>query len=215
MSETPRDKTEAKLYDAIASFNETACWDILRLAQMRQYLAEHLANALVPSWLHERKCETAGEEIAHVLLMFGLFPPDWVDAFRAEVLAADGQAYDGELAMYRELVRTLRAVARPDDADMNEVRRLLHHHAADDAAAREQGKSSHQADATPDFFQPGHTYTREHHGCRIEFRVTAIDTSPDGEQRLARGWRTDEHSDWESTDSDDLSGWTDSTEAGA
>ncbi|MFF7946963.1 hypothetical protein [Streptomyces griseorubiginosus] len=48
----------------------------------------------------------------------------------------DRQAYDGELAMYRELVRTLRAVARPDEADMNEVRRLLHHHAADDAAAR-------------------------------------------------------------------------------
>jgi hypothetical protein len=63
---------------------------------------------------------------------------------------ADGQAYDGELAMLRDLVRTLRVVARPDDADMNEVRRLLHHHAADDAAAREQGKNSHQADATPD-----------------------------------------------------------------
>lgn len=70
------------------------------------------------------------------------------------------------------------------------------------------------ATATPDFFQPGHTYSREHHGHRIEFRVTAIDTSPDGEQRLARGWRTDEHSDWEPSDSDDLCGWTDVTEAG-
>lgn len=65
-----------------------------------------------------------------------------------------------------------------------------------------------------DFFQHGHTYTREHHGQLIEFRVTAIDTSPDGEQRLARGWRTDEYSDWSPTDSDDVTGWTDVTEAG-
>ncbi|MFF7949075.1 hypothetical protein [Streptomyces griseorubiginosus] len=136
MSQTPRGKTEAKLYDAIASFNETASWDILRLAQMRQYLAEHLANALVPSWLHERHCETAGEEIAHVLLMFGLFPPDWMNVYRAEVLAEDGQAYGGELAMLRDLVRTLRVAVRPDDADLGEVRRLLHQHATDDAAAR-------------------------------------------------------------------------------
>lgn len=73
-------------------------------------------------------------------------------------------------------------------------------------------KSSREADATPDFFQPGHTYTREHHGRAIEFRVTGIDTSPDGEQRLARGWRTDDRSDWEPSDSDDLTGWTDVTE---
>lgn len=55
---------------------------------------------------------------------------------RAEVLAEDGQAYDGELAMLRDLVRTLRVAARPDDADLGEIRRLLHHHATDDAAAR-------------------------------------------------------------------------------
>lgn len=91
MAQTPRDKTETALYDALATFNATAQWDVLRLAQMRQYLAEHLANALVPSWLHERKAETAGEEIAHVLLMVGLMPSDWIDAHRAEVLneAAD------------------------------------------------------------------------------------------------------------------------------
>jgi hypothetical protein len=62
-----------------------------------------------------------------------------VNAHRAEVLAEDGQAYDGELAMLRGLVRTLRAVARPDDADLGEIRRLLHHHANDDAAARGGG----------------------------------------------------------------------------
>lgn len=58
---------------------------------------------------------------------------------RAEVLATDGQAYDGELAMYRGLVRTLRAVVRDGgsaEAQRAEVQRLLHEHAADDAAAR-------------------------------------------------------------------------------
>lgn len=75
-----------------------------------------------------------------------------LDAYRAEVLAEDGQAYDGELAMLRGLVRTLRAVVGADDADMAEVRRLLWQHAnGDDAAARTEaeGKSSRQADATP------------------------------------------------------------------
>lgn len=70
------------------------------------------------------------------------------------------------------------------------------------------------ATATPDFFQPGHTYTREHHGYYIEFRVRAVSTSPDGRFRAAHGWRTDPESDWELTDSDDLTGWTDVTEAG-
>jgi hypothetical protein len=154
VSETPRDKTEAHLYNGLVSFNQTAQWDILRLPQMRQYLAEHLTNALVPSWLHERKAETAGEEIAHVLLMVGLFPPDWLEAHRAEVLAEDGQAYDGELAMLRGLVRTLRAVVRDDRADVaqKEVRRLLYEHTADERAAYEEGKSSRPADATPDTF---------------------------------------------------------------
>jgi len=39
---------EAKVYDSLVSFNGVACWDILRLAQMRQYLAEHVAADLVP-----------------------------------------------------------------------------------------------------------------------------------------------------------------------
>ncbi|MFB7461223.1 hypothetical protein [Streptomyces sp. NPDC056188] len=78
-----------------------------------------------------------------------------LDAFRAEVLASDGQAYDGELAMYRELVRTLRVVVRDDrsaEKQRAEVRQLLHHHAADDAAAREDAKGKSTADsgdATP------------------------------------------------------------------
>lgn len=54
--------------------------------------------------------------------------------------AADAtpEAYDGELAMLRGLVRTLRVVVRPDDADMGEVRRLLWQHVADETAARQE-----------------------------------------------------------------------------
>jgi hypothetical protein len=111
-----------------------------------------------------------------------------LDEHRAEVLAADGQAYDGELAMLRGLVRTLRVVARPDDADMGEVRRLLHHHATDDAAAREEA-TAEAATATPDFFQPGHTYAEPGDTTDWRFRCDAITTRPADGERTALGWR--------------------------
>ncbi|MGY0023704.1 hypothetical protein ACVHNB_32640 [Streptomyces sp. YJ-C3] len=41
-----RAELEAALYDSLVSFNDTACWGILRFAQHRHYLAEHLAAAL-------------------------------------------------------------------------------------------------------------------------------------------------------------------------
>jgi hypothetical protein len=58
-----------------------------------------------------------------------------LDAHRAEVLSEDGQAYDGELAMLRTLVRTLRVIVRYDDHATPEVRRLLHQHLTDERAA--------------------------------------------------------------------------------
>lgn len=75
----------------------------------------------------------------------------WADenpaAATPEGIAADGQAYDGELAMLRGLVRTLRVVVR-EDVDVAEVRRLLHEHATDEAAAREEA-TAEAAPATP------------------------------------------------------------------
>jgi hypothetical protein len=65
-----------------------------------------------------------------------------VDAHRAEVLAADGQAYDGELAMLRGLVRVLRVVARQDD--LAEVQRLLIEHVRDETAARAEENATPQ-----------------------------------------------------------------------
>jgi len=70
--------------------------------------------------------------------------------------------------------------------------------------------------AEPAFFQTGRVYGREEHGRRVEFRVCSIDTSPDGEVRVARGWRIDCDRIWEPTDTDDMDGWTDITDrAGA
>jgi hypothetical protein len=39
-------KLQGRLYDSLITFNKTAEWPQLQLAQMRQHLAEHLANAL-------------------------------------------------------------------------------------------------------------------------------------------------------------------------
>lgn len=70
------------------------------------------------------------------------------------------------------------------------------------------------ATATP-FFQPGHTYSRQHHGNTIRFLVRHVSWAPDHSYRVAFGWRVDEDGDWEPTDSDDMDGWTDVTEAAA
>lgn len=124
--------------------------------------------------------------------------PEIDDAFaaydaehRAEVLAGDGQAYDGELAMLRGLVRTLRAVSRDDRADVaqREVRRLLYEHAADERDAYRRESNPAPAEATPDFFQPGHTYTHTDDKTDWQFRVDTVTTHPEDGERTALGWR--------------------------
>lgn len=69
------------------------------------------------------------------------------------------------------------------------------------------------ADDDPSFFQVGHTYGRMHHGARIRFEVTSVETSPDGSHyRVAFGWRTTDDSLLASPDhEDDLDGWVDIT----
>ncbi|MGW1961791.1 hypothetical protein ACWCPD_16120 [Streptomyces sp. NPDC001935] len=37
---------QSRIYDSLIAFNSAACWQVLQLAQMRQYLAEHLAADL-------------------------------------------------------------------------------------------------------------------------------------------------------------------------
>jgi len=70
------------------------------------------------------------------------------DRYRAEILAehptAPAEAYPGELAALRGLARTLRTTIRPDNADIDEVRELLHLHATADAAARARVGAGHE-----------------------------------------------------------------------
>lgn len=62
------------------------------------------------------------------------------------------------------------------------------------------------------FFEPGHTYIREHHGRTIEFHVRYVDTAPDCDFPTAFGWRKDpEMPAMLPMDSDDIGGWTDIT----
>ncbi|MEV8623381.1 hypothetical protein [Streptomyces sp. NPDC051079] len=44
MTDQTADQLTARIYDSLVAFNGVACWDVLRLAQMRAYLAEHLAQ---------------------------------------------------------------------------------------------------------------------------------------------------------------------------
>lgn len=66
-------------------------------------------------------------------------------------------------------------------------------------------------DHTAAFFQPDHTYAREHHGETVRFLVRHVSAAPDGSYRVAFGWRVDDDGDWEPSDADDMDGWTDVT----
>ncbi|MFF7534912.1 hypothetical protein ACFZB2_38370 [Streptomyces bobili] len=71
-----------------------------------------------------------------------------LDTYRVEVLAEDGQAYDGELVMLRGLLATLHAVA--EHGDLADVRQLLAEHRRDNADARdEKATATKAAPATP------------------------------------------------------------------
>lgn len=63
------------------------------------------------------------------------------------------------------------------------------------------------------FFQPDHTYVREHHAATIRFLVKHVDDSPCGTYRVAFGWSVEDGDvTWAPFDSDDLTGWVDATE---
>ena len=65
------------------------------------------------------------------------------------------------------------------------------------------------------WFEPGHTYARQHHASTIRFLVQHVDWSPCGTYRIAFGWRIEDGDlTWSPTDSDDFGGWVDVTEDG-
>jgi hypothetical protein len=79
-------------------------------------------------------------------------------------------------------------------------------------ADAEEKASAQAPTATPDFFQPGHTYTREHHGHRIKFVVEHVTTAPSDGYQIAFGWRNAFGWPEAPFHSDDLDGWTDTTD---
>lgn len=127
-------------------------------------------------------------------------------AHRAEVLAADGQAYDGELAMLRGLVRTLRVIVRNDgspEKQRAEVRQLLAEHAGDEAAARLLAMETASAYGAPKFFQAGHGYT---HRDGSDFRCVAVTAHPVTGEPRALGWIV--RNGWHSAGALDPDDWT-------
>ncbi|MEV8432037.1 hypothetical protein ACWHLZ_27875 [Streptomyces chartreusis] len=131
------------------------------------------------------------------------------------------EAYPGELVMLRGVVATLRAVA--EHGDLPEVRQVLAEHQRDeqDAYAETREKSSPTgADATPDFFQPGRTYSKGQDGYKApeqtwQFRCVAVADHPrDGAGRRAFGFMRQGLGPWESSgvrEGEYERGWTDTT----
>jgi len=129
-----------------------------------------------------------------------------VDAYRAEVLAEAKTEVVGWLI---KKAREHRAQGRQYAKQADVIGRLASK--VDRGAVRVLWNPVPMEPNTRGFFQAGHTYSREHHGQTVMFVVTAVSASPGGDRTVAHGWRTDPYSDWEPTDSDDLTGWTDVT----
>jgi hypothetical protein len=180
------------------------------------YRAEVLAEAKVETvaWLVKKAAEGTGvgdlaskvDRGAVRVFLGTAHYRDALDAHRAEVLAEDGQAYPGELAMLHGLVATLTAVA--EHGDLKDLRKLLEEHKADDTAARAETP-------TPDFFQPGRGYQRR----RWLFQCLAVAPNPFNGETRAVGflYRPGEPATATALDPDDWAhgGWVDVTEGGA
>jgi hypothetical protein len=101
---------------------------------------------------------------------------DAMDAHRAEVLREaaallEDRACDADWAQPRDYIAGLREGAE-----------LLLANTGEEATAE-------AATATPDFFQPGHSYT--HRNGVEDFHCVAVTAHPQTGERLAMGWRVD------------------------
>lgn len=133
---------------------------------------------------------------------------DAMDAHRAKVLAEAADFFEQRRLARADTVTDFDRGRRAAEGCVVEELREL--------AATGEKATAAAATATPDFFQPGHTYAREHHASTIRFLVRYIDDSPEGiPYRVAFGWKTEDGDVCASPfDSDDMDGWTDVTEAG-
>jgi hypothetical protein len=62
------------------------------------------------------------------------------------------------------------------------------------------------------FFRPGRTYTRQHHGDTVLFRVEHVATPPGADHLIAFGWVHRPDSGWTPSDADDMGGWVETAE---
>lgn len=112
---------------------------------------------------------------------------DLVDAYRADILGAAIEAARGEYLHDQTGVPEDEAYNRAVSDVVAAIGALLAAHAKYETEAREKS-SPFGADATPDFFEPGHSYT---HRDGSTFRCVAVTTHPDSGERVAIGWHTD------------------------
>lgn len=147
------------------------------------------------------------------------------NAIARELLAQRDAEHRAEVitAVAEEAARRL-SVGKSRTVSKDAVLRFLRLEASVARVSATREKSSPiEADATPDFFQPGHTYRSVHTPYTapeliITFRVEHITRHPDRGHRRAIGWmRSGEpgakwHGDFR--DEHEFRGWTDVTEGG-
>lgn len=100
----------------------------------------------------------------------------------AEYRLPEGEAYPGELQRLRARMRELRAAALRRE-DLARVQQVLMTHATYEAQV-----ASKAADATPDFFEPGRTYSEPDGSTDWQFRCDMVTTHPEDCSRTALGW---------------------------
>lgn len=231
MTTNPQTALTSAVYDALVTFNKSEHWPQLRLAQIRQHLAEHIAAQVELSLTGLPAAPAAGRVVSAAPTRTDDGPVCRSEQGCHRVVLCDPGC--GAIDLLAEATRP-----RPEPADRAAVllevadwlkawrpefferwavaERDRYEGGVDDAAAelrRLADETPAAAEAQPAFFQPGRTYIRDHHGDTIRFLVRHVSEAPDGSYRVAFGWRLDGDGDWEPTDSDDITGWTDAAGA--
>jgi hypothetical protein len=185
------------VYDALCSFPQAAQFSSLAHAQVRNLLADHLTGALHhDGWVqHDEEKATAPAATA---------TPQSGDPL---TIRWDREVWHAESDTDDTIVCCLTDDGQPvalllDDEHREALGLLL-------------VDPTGESESTPDFFEVGHTYAREHHASTIRFLVKYLDESPCGTYQVAFGWSVEDGDvTWSPFDSDDMGGWIDVTEAG-
>lgn len=73
--------------------------------------------------------------------------------------------------------------------------------------------TEHAPAPAPEFFQPGHAYTKPSHGRTVTYEVKHISTAPDGSAQTSFGWtRVEGYDGWTDHTDEDFAVWTEVAE---